>query len=72
MNKAARLVINYCLKNNIGTVILGRNQGNKDGIETGKVNNQKIVHTPTARLKKRLEELCNQFKIEFVQTEESY
>jgi putative transposase len=72
VNKAARLVINYCLKHNIGTVIFGWNQGNKDSIETGKLNNQKIVQTPTARLKKRIEELCNEFKIEFVETEESY
>ncbi|WP_414584352.1 RNA-guided endonuclease InsQ/TnpB family protein [Scytonema sp. PCC 10023] len=72
VNKAARLIVNYCLKNNIGTVVMGWNQGNKDGIETGKVNNQKIVQTPTARLKKRLGELCSEHGINFVETEESY
>jgi IS605 OrfB family transposase len=72
VNKTARLIVNYCLAHNIGTIVFGWNQGNKDGIETGKVNNQKIVQTPTSRLKKRIEELCNQNGIQFVETEESY
>lgn len=72
VNKAGRFVINYCLKNNIGTVVFGWNQGNKDSIEIGKVNNQKIVQTPTARLKKRIKELCGEYGIDFVETEESY
>lgn len=72
VNKAARFLINYCLKKNIGTVVFGWNQGNKDGIETGKVNNQKIVQTPTARLKQRISELCEEYELQFVETEESY
>ncbi|BAZ23532.1 transposase [Kalymmatonema gypsitolerans NIES-4073] len=72
VNKTARLIVHYCLTHNIGTVVFGWNQGNKDGIETGKVNNQKIVQTPTSRLKKRIEELCNHNGIQFVETEESY
>ena len=72
VNKAVRFLVNYCLKNNIGTLVFGWNQGNKDGIETGKVNNQKIVQTPTARLKNRIEELCHEHGINFVETEESY
>jgi len=72
LNKAAKLIVNYCLTQNVGTIVFGWNQSNKDGIETGKVNNQKIVQTPTARLKKRIEEMCKQHKIQFVETEESY
>ncbi len=71
-NKAASFIPNYCLKNNIGTVVFGWNQGNKDGIETGKVNNQKIAQTPTARLKKRISEICQEYGIQFIETEESY
>jgi IS605 OrfB family transposase len=72
VNKAARLVINHCLNNQIGTVVFGWNQGNKDGIELGKKNNQQFVQVPTARLKERIKQLCEQYGIRFVETEESY
>jgi putative transposase len=32
INKAARIVINHCLKNNIGTIVFGWNKRNKDSI----------------------------------------
>lgn len=71
INKAARLVINHCLKNGIGTIVFGWNQGNKQEINLGRKNNQKIVQVPTARLKERISQLCEQYKIRFVETEEA-
>ncbi|QOV24348.1 hypothetical protein [Anabaenopsis elenkinii] len=38
----------------------------------GKINNQKFVQIPSAKLKNRIEKLCKQYKIQFVETEESY
>ena len=38
----------------------------------GKKNNQKFVQIPTAKLKNRIAQLCEQYGIEFVETEESY
>lgn len=72
VNKAARLVINHCLKNNIGTVVFGWNQGQKQQSNLGSKNNQKWVQVPTARLKERIFQLCEQYGIQFVETEESY
>ena len=72
INKAARIVINHCLENKIGTIVFGWNQRNKDSINLGKKNNQKFVQIPTGRLKDRIEELCSQYGIVFVETEESY
>jgi IS605 OrfB family transposase len=72
VNKAARLVIHHCLKNNIGTVVLGWNQGQKQESTLGSKNNQKWVQVPTARLKSRIQGLCEQHGIRFVETEESY
>ncbi|GET38421.1 transposase [Microseira wollei NIES-4236] len=72
VNKAARLVVNRCLTHRIGTVVFGWNQGNKNGIELGKKNNQEFVQIPTARLKERIKQLCEQYGIRFVETEESY
>ena len=43
INKAARLVINWCAHNEISTIVFGWNQGNKDGINIGKKNNQQFV-----------------------------
>jgi putative transposase len=72
VNKAARLVINHCIDNGIGTLVFGWNQGQKDGVNMGKKNNQKFVQIPTARLKDRIFQLCEQYGIRFVETEESY
>ena len=38
----------------------------------GKQNNQKFVQIPTSRLKDRIAQLCEQYRIKFVETEESY
>ena len=70
--KAARLVINWCLKNQVSNIVFGWNQGNKDGINIGKKNNQEFVQIPTARLKNRIAQLCEQHSIKFIETEESY
>jgi IS605 OrfB family transposase len=72
VNKAARLVINHCIDNRIGTLVFGWNQGQKDGANMGKKNNQKFVQIPTARLKTRISQLCKQYGIQFIETEESY
>ena len=72
VNKAARLVINHCLKNNIGTIVFGWNQGQKQESTLGSKTNQKWVQVPTARLKERISQLCEQYGIRFVETEESY
>jgi putative transposase len=72
VNKAARLVINHCIDNGIGTLVFGWNQGQKDGVNMGRKNNQKFVQIPTARLKERISQLCEQYGIQFIETEESY
>jgi putative transposase len=72
INKAARIVINHCLQNNLGTIIFGWNKRNKDSIKIGKKNNSEFVPIPTARLHNRIAQLCEQYGIQFVETEESY
>lgn len=72
INKAARYVINHCLQNKIGNVIFGWNKGQRQEINLGRKTNQKFVQIPTARLKDRIAQLCEQYGIQFVETEESY
>lgn len=72
VNKAARLVINHSVENQIGTIVFGWNQGQKQESNLGAKNNQKWVQVPTAKLKTRIQQLCEQYGIQFIETEESY
>nr|WP_287131220.1 IS200/IS605 family accessory protein TnpB-related protein [Candidatus Cyanaurora vandensis] len=72
INKAARLVINHSLKYKIGTIVFGWNKGQKDSCKLGTVNDQKFVQIPTGRLKERIKQWCEQYGLDFVETEESY
>ncbi|MGL4617913.1 MAG: RNA-guided endonuclease InsQ/TnpB family protein [Chroococcidiopsis sp.] len=70
INKAARLVINHCIEHRIGTIVFGWNQGQRQEIKLG-IFNQSFVQIPTARLKERVNQLCQQYGIRFVETEEA-
>lgn len=72
VNKAARLIINHCIDNQIGTIVFGWNKGQKDSANMGAKTNQKFVQIPTGKLKDRIAQLCEQYGIRFVETEESY
>jgi IS605 OrfB family transposase len=72
INKAARIIINHCLKYGIGTIVLGWNEGFKCNANMGRVNNQKFVQIPLGKLKDRIEQLCDLYGIKLVITEESY
>lgn len=72
MNKAARKVIDYCIKNNIGTLIVGYNETFQRNSHIGKQNNQNFVSIPYGKLREKLECLCELNDIAFVKQEESY
>ena len=72
VNKAARTVLNYCIESGVGTLVFGWNKGQKNGSNMGRKNNQKFVQVPTARLKKRIEQMCELYGIQFIEQEESY
>lgn len=72
VNKAARLIINRCVRYGIGRIVFGWNKRQKDGIHIGAKNNQKFVQIPTAKLKDRISQLWELHGIEFIETEESY
>jgi putative transposase len=44
----------------------------KDSANLGNKTNQKFVQIPTAKLKTRVEQLCQQYGLRFIETEESY
>ncbi len=71
VNKAAKLVVNYCIEHQIATVIFGWNPGQRQEATLGKTT-QSFVQIPTAKLKERISQLCKYHGIKFVETEESY
>ena len=72
MNKTARRVIDYCIINNIGTLVVGYNETFQCNSHIGKQNNQNFVNIPYGQLRNKLEYLCKLNDIVFVKQEESY
>jgi IS605 OrfB family transposase len=71
-HKISRFIINYCIKHNIGTIIIGKNKQWKNGINLGKKNNQKFVELPHAKLIDKITYKANLVGIKVELTEESY
>lgn len=69
---ASKKIINYCIQNQIGNIVVGYNDGFQEDPNLGKVNNQNFVMIPLGGLKSRLEYLCKQYGLRFIQQEESY
>ena len=72
MSKAARKIIDYCIANDIGTLVVGCNEGFQKESSMGRANNQNFVTIPYGRLCAKLEYLCALNGIRFVKQEESY
>ncbi|NET83561.1 MAG: IS200/IS605 family element transposase accessory protein TnpB [Moorea sp. SIO1F2] len=72
INKAARFIINRCLSDGIGNLVIGWNEGQKNRSNMGKQGNQKFVVIPNKRLIERLKQLCSEYGINLIITEESY
>uniref|UniRef100_I5AWE3 Transposase, IS605 OrfB family, central region n=1 Tax=Eubacterium cellulosolvens (strain ATCC 43171 / JCM 9499 / 6) TaxID=633697 RepID=I5AWE3_EUBC6 len=72
MSKAARKVVDYCIANDIGTLVVGYNVTFQMGSHMGKQNNQSFVNIPYGLLKDKLSYLCELNGITYVEQEESY
>ena len=72
MNKTARAIIDYCINNDIGTLVVGYNETFQKNSNIGKANNQTFVNIPYGQLRFKLEYLCEINGIVFVKQEESY
>lgn len=70
--KTARYIINYCLQNDIGVLVIGYTETFQCSPNMGKVNNQQFVQLPLGNIKEKLEYLCELYGIRFVKQEESY
>lgn len=72
VNKAAKMIVGHAIENGIGTVVCGWNEGFKADANMGRVNNQKFVQMPLAKLRDRIKQLCQSNGLRFVETEEAY
>ena len=71
-HKVTHHFVNYCIANDIDTVIIGRNQQWKDNINLGKRVNQNFVSIPFGRLYDLLKYKLELNGITYIETEESY
>ena len=72
MSKTARIIIDYCVNNDIGTLVAGYNVTFQKGSHIGKQNNQSFVNIPFGKLRDKLSYLCELNGITYVEQEESY
>ena len=72
LSKTARTIVNYCLNNDIGKLVLGYNEDFQRNSNIGSINNQNFVNIPYGKLRDKLIYLCKLYGIEFKLQEESY
>ena len=72
MSVAARRIVNYCIENRIGNIVVGYNPDWKREINIGKQNNQNFTQIPHGKLREKLKYLCEFYGIRYVEQEESY
>ena len=72
LSKTARMIINYCIENDIGKIVIGYNVTFQRNSNMGKVNNQNFVNIPYGKLRDKLEYQCDMYGIEYILQEESY
>lgn len=72
IKKAARYIINECIRNDIGTLIVGYNLDFKRNANLSSQNNQNFVQIPLGNLRQQLSFLCWKYNIDYIEQEESY
>lgn len=72
IHKISRWIVNYCVNNNIGSIVIGLNKGWKQNINLGKKTNQKFVEIPFSKLIDKITYKAKLIGINVITTEESY
>ena len=65
-------VLEFCLKNNVSKLALGKNKGWKQNYDHGKKNNQNFIHIPYTSLYQKITDKLTKHGIEVIEQEESY
>lgn len=72
ISKTIRCIVNYCLNNNIGNIVIGYNETFQKNSNMGKRNNQIFSNLPFGDIRSKLEYICKLEGINFIKQEESY
>lgn len=72
MHCVSRYIIDYCISNNIGTLIIGKNNGWKQESKLNKKTNQNFIEIPYYALILKLNYKCQDIDMSLIITEESY
>ena len=72
LHRASRYLVNLLVDQEITTLVIGKNDGWKQEVNLGKVNNQKFVTIPHARLIDMIIYKCQLVGIKVIIQEESY
>lgn len=72
IHKASRFIIDYCIENKIGIIVIGKNVGWKDEINIGAKSNQHFVGIPHAKLIDKITYKAQLVGIKVICNEESY
>ncbi|MDE5753575.1 MAG: IS200/IS605 family accessory protein TnpB-related protein [Oscillospiraceae bacterium] len=72
LHKASRYIIDYCLKHDIHTIVIGKNKEWKQNVNLSKRVNQHFVQIPFARFIEMIQYKAEEQGIAVILTEESY
>ena len=72
MHCASKYVIDYCINNNIGTVVIGKNDKWKQECSMSKFNNQNFIQIPYEQFIKKLQYKAEEVGIDVIANEEGY
>jgi putative transposase len=72
MHQSSALIVKYCLENRINNIVIGKNQGWKNGINIGRRNNQNFVSVPHNKLIGMIQYKAEEKGIKVHIVEESY
>ena len=72
MHHTSKFIIQYCIENQIDTLVCGLNKTWKQECSMNKVSTQKFIYIPYDLLIKQLEYKCQSVRINFITNEEGY
>ncbi len=71
-HRISKNLIDYCIQNDIGSIVIGYNNGWKEKIRIGKINTQNFVQIPFNKLLQQIEYKSKLVGIQFKITDEPY
>ena len=72
LHHVSKFIVEYCIKNDIGNIVIGKNDGWKQKVNMGKSNNQKFVSIPYDKLISQIQYKSELNGIDVTTINESY